>query len=289
MCEEIFMFENLKTGWALGKQVRKLVFSDKGLVIYPILSAIVIFIELFLIFGSLVFAEFLSPNSVADWLFVIGIFAFYLVSTFTATYILVALLLSFRAYVDGSKITMKDAFSQASKYAVLILEWAIFYSIILMIVRAIESRLGLIGRVIFGFAASIAIGVATMFAIPVIIDNKVGPIKAVKMGADFFLKNFGKTVGGIVYSDLYNLMFIVLGIVLIVIGAIAASISIILGVSILLLGLLIFAFGLIMNFLTVNVYKLVLYDYLNGGKLPKGISEDLVNQSVNKAKQRAGS
>lgn len=275
------MFENIKAGWALGKQVRKLVFSDHDLVLYPILSAVVIFAEMFAIFASLFIFSGFNPN-VSSVAYIVALFLFYLVSTFTSTYILVALLLAFRAYASGHKISMGEAFSQTAQYAKLILEWAIFFSIILLIVRLIEQRLGAIGRIIFGLAAGIAIGIATIFVVPVIIDNKVGPIKAMKQSAEFFVRNFGKTFGGFIYSDLYNLMFIGSGILLIVLGALVAGASGILGVAVIIFGFILMVFGMIMNFLTLNVFKLILYEYMNGKPLPNGISEELVKNAVKK-------
>lgn len=280
------MFENVKAGWALGKQVRKLVFSDRGLVLYPILSAVVIFAEMLVIFASFYliapFSHSLGPGPV----YVVALFIFYLVSTFTSTYILVALLLAFRAYASGHRISMGEAFSQTRQYAKLILEWAIFFSIVLLVIRLIEQRLGAIGRIIFGLVAGIAITVATIFVVPVIMDNRVGPIKAVKISAEFFVRNFGKAFGGFVYSDLYNLMFIASGVLLIVVGALAAGVSGMLGIAVVVFGFVLMVFGMIMNFLTINVFKLMLYEYMNGKGLPSGISEELMKNAV-KRKQPA--
>lgn len=278
------MFENVKQGWALGKQVRKLVFSDHDLVLYPILSAVMVFAEMTAIFLSFfIFTGFsVNANGIG---YIISLFLFYLISTFTSTYILMALLLAFRAYASGHKISMGDAFSQTRQYAKLILEWAIFFSIVLLIVRLIEQRLGAIGRLIFGLAAGIAIGIATVFVVPVIMDNRVGPIKAIKLSAEFFVRNFGKTFGGFIYSDLYNLMFIASGIVLIIVGAFAAGISIVLGMAVIVFGFILLVFGIMMNFLTLNVFKLMLYDYVNGKGLPSGISEDLMRNAVKKGRR----
>lgn len=281
------MFENVKAGWALGKQVRKLVFSDRGLIIYPILSAVVVFAEMLLIFLSFFLTIPFTYSQGPGAIYILALFIFYLASTFTSTYILVALLLAFRAYASGKRISMGEAFSQTRQYAKLILEWAIFYSVVIMVVRLIEQRLGAIGRIIFGLASGVAIGIATIFVIPVIIDNRVGPIHAMKQSAEFFLKNFGKTFGGLVYSDLYNLMFIAGGIAIIIMGALALSASAILGVAVATLGVVLFVFGMIMNFLTTNVFKLILFEYMNGKGLPNGISEELMKQSIQKSRKQA--
>ncbi len=280
------MFENVKQGWALGKQVRKLVFSDKGLILYPVLSAIVVFVEMLVIFLSFFLTSVtftaLAGGAYATAFYIVALFLFYLVSTFTSTYILVAMLLAFRAYASGHRISIGEAFAQTRQYAKLILEWSIFFSVIIMVIRMIEQRLGALGGAIFGLVAGMAVGVATIFVVPVIIDNRAGPIKAIKLSAEFFVKNFGKTFGGFVYSDLYNLMFIAAGIVLMIAGGAAAGISPILGIAVIAFGFILLVFGIIMNFLTINVFKLILYEYTNGKGLPSGISEEYIKNAVKK-------
>ncbi len=284
------MFENLKSGWALGKQVRKLVYSDRGLIFYPILMALVVFAEFAILFLPLVITSFIyvaSPNAVGLLGYLVVLFVFYLASAFTSTYILVALLLAFRAYAAGKPITLGVALHKTTQYTKYIFEWALFYSIILLILRIIEQRLGLIGRIILGVAAGIALSIATIFVVPVIIDNKVGPISAMKQSASFFIHNFGKTVGGLIYADLYNAMFIVAGLLIFMAGILyVARISLLGGLAVFTVGLLIFIFGIIMNYLTTNVYKLILYDYINTGKLPSGISKELVDSTMAKMRSR---
>ncbi len=275
------MFQNIKAGWALGKQVRKLVFSDRRLLLYPVLMAVVVFAEMLLIFGSLVFGPFVGLRSLGAISYMAALFIFYLVSTFTSTYVLVALLIGFRAYASGKPISIGESFSAASQYSKYILEWALFYSIVLMIIRALEQRLGNVGRLVLGLAAGIALSVAAAFVVPVIIDNKLGPISAMKESASFFLKNFGRTLGGLVYSDLYNLMFIASGMILIVLSAaIILPIYSIVAIPLIIIGFAIMVFGVIMNYLTSNVFKLILYDYVRQGTLPSGIDRSLVEKSL---------
>lgn len=270
------MFENLTTGWKIGKAVRKIVYGDKGLIVYPIAAGIISLVELVLIFATFLFASGFSNIG-----YVAALIVFYIITTFTSTYILVAMLLGFRSFVGGKKMSFSESLSAASSYSKLIFEWAVFYSVLLLIVRAIESRAKGMGGVLLGGAASLGLTVATMFAVPVIIDEKVGPIDAMAHGTEFFIKNFGKSAGGLIYSDLYNLIFIILGVVIAVIGFLALGV---IGVSLIVVGALIAAFGVLMNFVTINVFKFMVYEYANGKKLPAGMSEELIKQGIKKGK-----
>ncbi len=278
------MFENIKSGWKLGSAIRKLVFTDKKLFLFPIIAGIIIIVETVAIFGS-----FLLLNNYNSYIDILLVFLYYIVVYFTSVYILIAMFISFRDFGKKQPVSISKAMSETSKYLLLIFEWALFESIVTMIIRAIEQRLGPIGATIFGFAASMAMGVATAFAIPVIVDKRTGPISTLKESTTFIIKNFGKTFGGLAYTELYSIMFVIAGVLILV-----ASIFVILpsyfvvGVSVALIGLIILVFGALLGYILSNIYRFVLYDYMNGGKLPSGITEDMVNSSIKKRRQRSG-
>jgi hypothetical protein len=54
------------------------------------------------------------------------------------------------------------------------------------------------------------------------------------------------------------------------------------------LGIALIVFGAMMSYLISNVYRFVLYDYMNGGKLPEGITDDMVKSSVKRQTQGRG-
>ena len=270
------MFENITAGWKLGGAVRKLIFEDKKLMVFPIVAAIVILVETVAIFASLFLFGAGSSVPFIAWLVI-----YYIIVYFTSTYILVAMLIAFRSFGTKTPVGFAGAFSKASGYFVQIFEWAVFESIVTMIIRVIEQRLGYVGAAIFGLAASMAMGTATAFAIPVIVDKKMGPIDTLKESTNFIIKNFGKTFGGLIYSELYSLIFIVAGIAMVILGLFTLGLLAVLGIALV-------VFGAMMSYLISNVYRFVLYDYMNGGKLPKGITDDMVKSSVKRQAQGRG-
>ena len=270
------MFENITAGWKLGSAVRKLIFEDKKLLVFPVIAAVVILAETIAIFASLFLFGTSNSSPVIVWLVV-----YYVVVYFTSTYVLVAMLIAFRSFGAKKPMGVIEAFSKASGYFVQILEWAVFESIVTMIIRVIEQRLGYVGAMIFGLAASIAMGTATAFAIPVIVDKNMGPIDTLKESTNFIIKNFGKTFGGLIYSELYSLIFIVVGVLMVILGLFTLGVLAVVGVALV-------VFGGMMNYLISNVYRFVLYDYMNGGKLPEGITDDMVKSSVKRQTQSRG-
>ena len=105
------MFENLKNGWKLGSATRKLIFGDKGLLVYPIIGGIITFLLALALFVPLA----LTISSASNTLIVAAVILFGFLSTFVSVYFLVALLLAFRQYSKtGKKMAMLNALSQAS-------------------------------------------------------------------------------------------------------------------------------------------------------------------------------
>jgi hypothetical protein len=275
------MFENLKNGWKLGSATRKLIFGDKGLLVYPIIGGIITFLFALALFVPLV----LTISTASNTLILAVVILFGLISTFVSIYFLIALLLAFRQYSrTRKKMAMGDALAQASQYWVQILEWAVFYTIIVTILRAIESRVQGIGGFLIGAIGSMALALATIFVVPSIIDNKTGPIKSIESSVKMITKNFGSTFGGIIYSDLYALMFVIPGILLFFLGIIIAFGSFIPGIALAIVGIVLFVFGIMLNYVTSNAFILILYDYVNTGKLPKGFTKEMMDNAIRKKK-----
>ena len=272
------MFENLSNGWKLGSATRKLIFNDKELLLYPVTGGILALLFALALFLPLLFT---LPTSSISIIAAAIIFGF--ISTFISVYFLVALLIAFRQYsTTKKKISMADALSEASKYWVQILEWAVFYTIIITILRAIESRIQGIGRLLVGAIGSMALSLAIMFVVPSIIDNKTGPIKSIENSIKVITKNFGSTFGGIIYSDLYAMLLIIPGMLLFVLGITALTVSTIFGAVIMVLGIVIAVFGMMLNYVTSNTFIFILYNYIETGKLPKGFTKDMVDNAIRK-------
>lgn len=277
------MFENLRNGWKLGSATRKLIFGDKGLLVYPIIGGIVTLLLALALFVPLV----LTISSASNIFIFAILILFGFLSTFISMYFLVALLLAFRQYSKtGKKMAMADALSQASQYWIQILEWAVFYTIIITILRVIESRLQGIGGFLISVIGSMALSLATIFVVPSIIDNRTGPIKSIESSVKMITKNFGATFGGIIYSDLYALMFTLPGILLFFAGIVIAFASFIPGIVLSIVGVALAVFGIMLNYVTSNTFIFILYEYVNTGKLPKGFTKEMMDNAIRKKKGR---
>src|SRR5437762_2883723 len=68
-------------------------------------------------------------------------------------------------------------------------------STIAMVLRAIEERAGFIGRIVVGFLGT-AWTVATFLAVPVLVNEDVGPIEAVQKSVTLLKKTWGENLIG---------------------------------------------------------------------------------------------
>ncbi|MCL4397063.1 DUF6159 family protein [Candidatus Parvarchaeota archaeon] len=272
------MFSNIKNGWTMGKATRRLVFKDRKLMIFPLVSGLAVIAEILAIL--LPSALFLMNYSNSLYYYILVLILFYFVVTFTSTYVIMAMFIAFRAFSSGKEIGFKEAFTQVKPYSKLIAEWSLFYAVIIVGIRILESRIRGIAGIIFGAAVAFAIGIATIFVVPVILDKKLSPIKALKESSSFIIKNFGKTFGGLIYTDLYGFAIILLGAVLLISGLVLTSINLFLGAVIMLLGIGTIAFGAIITSMLSNIFRLIMFDFATYGRVPEGFTADMLKNAV---------
>lgn len=285
------MFRNIRNGWKMGKAVRRIVMQDKSLMFYPIVAVILSIISFLIVFGiGLISAFIISGSDISKSSFfaiiIFSIFIAYISIEFVSIYVNIALLIAFKHFIKKKKIKMKDSFKETKKYGKNILKWAIFYSVLIMILNAIESEFGGITRIIIGFIGSLAISAATFFVVPVILEENIGPISAMKESINIIYHKFGQTFGGIAFIDLYSFIFVIIGIAIIFSSIILlSSVFAILLISII-IGIIFLIYGLIYGATLKNIFKLIIYDYANGKQLPKEINEQtLLNSIIKKGKK----
>ena len=289
------LFGNVKLGLQISNQVIKVLLKDKGLFVYPVVMALISFILLVAVFVPFVLLGGLVLGLLG---LIVLLIIYYLITTFMSTYFLFALYTAFKAFVAGKPIGMGKALSSTSQYLGLIIKWTLFYTIVVTIIRLIGTRLRGIAGIIFGAIISIGLFLGMTFAIPVIYEDHVGPIEAVKRSATFIINNIGKTFSGIIYFDLIGFVIKAIGVIFIISAIIMAVIDV-LGVSIVLygfiilghtglieiaaifvIGIAIYVIGALFNYTTLHIYYLVVYEYVKNAKVPEGMDETLIKSSI---------
>ncbi len=175
--------------WQLVKQSFAILRSDKQLMLFPVLSAVSCFVVTAIIAtggaflmlparaAAIAAGERFNPNQ--SPMFLIGLFTVYVVNYFVIVFFNVALVGVANSRLMGGTWTFRDGLELAWERKGTILQWALVAATVGVILRTVEERLGLIGRIIIriiGFAWTLA----CYFVVPVLAFEDLTPIDAVK-------------------------------------------------------------------------------------------------------------
>src|SRR5258708_6244321 len=269
--------------WQLVKQSFAILRSDKQLMLFPVLSAVSCFIVramiarggAFLVVAgggaALAGGEQFHPNQ--SPMFLLGMFALYVANYFVIVFFNVALVGVANSRLMGGSWTFRDGIDLAWERKGTILQWALVAATVGVILRTVEERMGLIGRIIMRIIG-IAWTLACYFVVPVLAFEGLTPIEAVKRSSKLFRDTWGeKVIGG------FSLSMVSLVLMLPGVGLWLAAMFLG-GVSGLLVGtvLMVLYFLLLSVFMSAvgGIFNAALYRYACFKQVPPAFDHDLV-------------
>jgi uncharacterized protein DUF6159 len=215
------------TGKAILRASLALFRQDRQMIWLPVMASVAAVISYGVVTLPLVLA--LGHTGIA---LVLALACGSIVATVATVTFNVALVFAATDRIEGRKPTIKGSLTKAWARRGVIFQWAILAAIVGMAIRALESRLGVLGRVI-GFVGGLAWVVATFLVIPVLAFEDVGPIEAVKRSSSILKARFGTVArGGLRFGVLFlglslgAIAVTLLGVVLIARHAYAAGVPI---------------------------------------------------------------
>lgn len=197
------MFDRISRSWALAGACWDVLMEDPALLIFPLLSAIAIVLlmasfamPIWLMHHSLQSAP--ADGSTTHTLrlssyaatYVFYVITYSVVMFFNSALIAVAL-----RRLDGESAGVKDGLEAALSNLPAILGYALIAATVGTILRAIEQRVGLIGRIVTSLIGA-AWTLATAMTLPVLIVENVGPVEAISRSLDLLRRNWGENVIG---------------------------------------------------------------------------------------------
>ena len=254
------------SGWALTKTSLRVLRKDKELLVFPLISGLVLILLLAGFIGGMFVAFGFDAlfGGASTWLFVVVMAVYYILAFFVSFFFNAAVVGAATIRLNGGNPTLADGLRIARQNAGRIFLWAVFAGTVAMILRAIQERLGFLGKIIIGLVG-IAWSLATYFVVPVLIYEKLGPWAAVKRSAHLFKTTWGETlVGGFSMGAIFVLLGLA-GILFVVVGAAVG------GITGLLVGLVVavvywIVLGLIASAAS-SILIAALYRYATTGKL----------------------
>jgi len=272
--------------WALMKASATVLRSDKSLLLFPLLSGLctllvaasfLIPVAVMAIGGEHAGQDLHQRMSVGAYLLM---FAFYLVQYFVIIFFQTALTGVALMHLRGEPTSVGAGFALARSRLPHIVGYALIAATVGLLLRMVQERLGLIGRLVVGFLG-LAWTVATFLVVPVLASEDAGPVDAVKRSVELLKRSWGENLignGGIgVVFGLLMVLAVLLSAVLIG-GAVAMQsvVAIVVAAVVVVLGFVLL--GLVQSSLQ-GIYAAALYRYAEAGEASVGFDQALLQQA----------
>ena len=207
-----------------------------------------------------------------------GVFM-YFAAMYFATFFNVAFYHEILAALRGQPVSITRGMLYACKCWHAVLLWTLLASVVGVIIRVIEERLGFIGRIIAGIVGTVW-SVASIFVVPAIAyDPKVvNPFRLLRESANSLRQTWGETLIGYVGVSFGHFLILLLSIIPMTAAAIAAAWwqnFWIIAVAVVVWIALLSCWGYLTS-VASQVYKGALYLYATERTLPAGYDEDLL-------------
>jgi len=187
------MFERIKRSFDLVRASVQVLRQDNHLVLFPAISACAML---------LVLAAFALPvfglgaiDGLGNGGFYSIAFLFYVVQYFVIFYFNVALVGAVMIRQDGGSPTLRDGLAIANGRLGAILGYAVIAATVGVILRAIQERVGFIGRLIVGLIGA-SWTLATFMVVPVMATSDRGAIDSISESAALLKRTWGENLAG---------------------------------------------------------------------------------------------
>jgi hypothetical protein len=259
------MFNRIKRSFDLVRASIRVLRQDSRLMLFPVISGV----ALLLVLAAFALPLFglASIDGMGRGGAYSAAFLFYVIQYFVIIYFNVALVGAVMIRLDGGSPTLGDGLRIANSRIGAILGYAVISATVGVILRAIQERVGFIGRLIVGLIGA-GWALATFLVVPVIVTSERGAIGSISDSTALLKRTWGENVAGQVgLSAAFALLYfaIVAGavpLVLLVAWAGAGPALIVLFVAIIMLA---FLGCMLMHATLTGIYSAVLYRYAAGG------------------------
>ncbi|MGE5800561.1 MAG: DUF6159 family protein [Syntrophaceae bacterium] len=274
--------EKFERSWQIMRASWDVLRQDKEILVFPMISGI----ALMLIVASFVVPVFAlggidTVQRVARHNGTVGnlvvLFAFYFINYFVVIFFNAAIVACATIRMRGGNPTVGDGLQASGERIFEIAGWALVSASVGMILRAIEERSKLVGRIVAGLLG-MAWGITSYLVIPILVNERKGPMEAFQESARLIKKTWGEElIGG--FS--FGLIFFVLSLpAVLLIAAGAAS-----GKGFLAFGFVAFAAIYVIALAVVQaalqgIFQAALYQYAKKGETPPGFDREVLNEAI---------
>jgi hypothetical protein len=275
--EKAPMFDRIRRSYDLVQASAQVLRQDRHLMLFPLISAVAMVLValafLLPVFG-LSSIDGLEQNGKLVYSVA---FLFYVVQYFVIIYFNTALVGAAMIRLDGGSPTLGDGLRIANGRLPTILGYAVVSATVGVILRAIQERVGFVGRIIVAFIGA-GWAAATFLVVPVIVARDRGAFGSISESADLLKRTWGENlVGqgglGIVFTLLYGALFGVFALFAWLYGPALGPVAIIVALALVALAFL--ALVLVHSTLT-GIYSAAVYRYAAGSSGTPGFDQQVL-------------
>lgn len=283
------MFDRIARGWELAKASASVLYSDKKLILFPIVSGIGTLLVLISFVGPLIGLQLagkidLDPannnGQVPIWTYAYA-FAFYFSTYFVIIFCNAALVSCAIMRFNGEEPTLGDGFAAAGRRLPQIFAWALVSATVGVILKVIENAHEKVGEIISAVLGT-AWTVVTFFVVPVLVVEKAGPFEAIGRSVAILRKAWGEALVGNLGLGLFKFLLVLPGLLLLFGGIAlltAVNGAVIPGVALLVVGalwlLLMSAVGSALD----TIFLSALYQFAAFDEVPAGFDRRTMEEA----------
>lgn len=254
----------LRASWQLLRQDRELLWLPVLSAVAGLFAAVVLFVPGFAL-GSAVGG---SDSGAGGW--VGGVLAAFGASV-VSIYFQAALVVGANQRAAGQDPTLRGCLAAAWALRGRIVRWALLTTTAGTLIRTLEQRLGVIGRLI-GFLGGLAWAIASFLVVPVLVAEDLGPVQAVKRSGALIKATWGSSLRTTLRFGLVQLVLLVPALVAIVAGTAGLASGTVVGAvlgGLALLAGVVALLGLVLVFSAIGGYaRALIYRYATGQPVP---------------------
>jgi hypothetical protein len=201
---------------------------------------------------------------------------------FLATFFNVAFYNEILAALSGEPVSLGRGFRFAMTRLKAILMWSLLAGVVGLVIKALEERLGLIGRIVVRLIG-VAWSVASVFAVPIIVrdEDATNPVQTLKKSADILRRTWGEALIGYVGVSFASGLIVLASLMLLVVAGIVSFVlntGWIIGIAAVLWLIGVVAFAYLTSVMS-QVYKGALYLYASDGIVAAPYNADMFNSA----------
>lgn len=275
--------------WGRSKELAKaswgVLREDKELLVLPLVSGVAA-----IAIGATFLLPILATSKVTDTagetqlqpsiVSYVLMFAMYIALAYVTIFFKTALLFGADERMKGGNPTLGSSLAGAASKAGKILPWAIVTATVSVILRSLEERAGLIGRIVIGLVG-MAWAVVTFLVLPILVFEDVGVGDAVKRSASMLKQTWGENLIVNAGIGLISMLLVLPAFLLVGLGA-ATGTAVGLGTTIAIAVVWVIAVSCWSSAMSA-VFQLALYRFATQAPVPAPFaSVDLGNAFCNK-------